>query len=369
MSLSPSPRNDAQSSSAAAINAAVRAGLAPLDVSEPLTLSEWAEQHFYLSAESSYTDSRWSSYPYQTAILDAIGHDDIQEVNLMKSARVGYTKMILAAVGYFAHHKHRNQALWQPTDADRDEFSKVELDPMIRDVAVMASIFPTYLRRHKDNTITAKKFLTGMLFLRGGTSAKSYRRISVDVCYLDELDAFDQDIEGEGSPFQLAKKRTEGSIFPKVIAGTTPKTAGSSHIEDRVNQSEHTFHFHVPCPSCHHEHTLTWGGRADKKLPSGFIWRDNDPTTVGHLCPACGIVYSQQDYLSVWYDGVWLDPDTGVRIGKRGLFLGPDGETIAPPAHVAFRVWSAYSPQASWHGIVREYLNTGRTLGGGGRAG
>jgi molybdopterin-guanine dinucleotide biosynthesis protein len=45
-----------------------------------------------------------------------------------------------AAIGYFAHHKRRNQALWQPTDSDRDQFVKTELDPMLRDVAVMADV-------------------------------------------------------------------------------------------------------------------------------------------------------------------------------------------------------------------------------------
>lgn len=124
------------------IQRAISRGLNALAAPPPMQLSRWAADHFYLSAESSYVEQRWEAYPYQIAILDAMSHDDIREVVFIKSARVGYTKMILAAMGYFAHHKRRNQCVWQPTDDDSDEFVKTELEPMLRDVAAMAEVFP-----------------------------------------------------------------------------------------------------------------------------------------------------------------------------------------------------------------------------------
>lgn len=335
---------------------AVATGLDALRVEEPMRLSEWADRHFYLSSESSYTEARWRCYPFQRAIMDCIGHDDIVEVDLMKSARVGYTKMVLAAIGYYASHKKRNQALWQPSDSDRDEFVKTELDTMLRDVPAMSRIFPSFLHRHRDNTLRAKKFLTGMLHLRGGTAAKNFRRISVDTCYLDELDAFDLDIEGEGAPFQLAKKRLEGAVFPKIVAGTTPKTAGLSHIEERVRQASEVFLYHIPCPDCGHEHPLQWGGELSKKSAHGFTWNNHDPDTVGHTCPGCGVIYDQAGYFRVWESGRWVNPDTGTWIAPDGVFMSPANAPVAVPNHVAFRLWTAYSPQATWPGIVREYL-------------
>lgn len=355
--MAPPRKHDPRRAAADRIVQAIVAGLEPLRVAAPMRLSQWAAEHFYLSAESSYTESRWVAYPFQTAILDCIGHDDIVEVDMMKSARVGYTKMILAAIGYFAEHKKRNQALWQPSDADRDEFTKVELEPMLRDVPVMEKVFPVFLQRHKDNTLKAKKFLTGMLHLRGGTAAKNYRRISVDTVLLDELDGFDQDIEGEGEPFALAKKRLEGAIFPKIVCGTTPKTANLSHIESRVKQAREVFLFHIPCPHCGHEHPLTWGGKGEKKDPTGFVWRDNDPETVGHLCPGCGVIYAQHEYLGVWRRGRWLNPNTGTWIDADSQFRDAECQPVQPPQHLAFLVWTAYSPQAAWANIVREYVN------------
>ena len=106
----------------AAIRASVERGLEALKAPEPLTLYQWAEKKFYLSAESSQGAQQWRAYPPQRGILCAMGDDHIHEVDLMKSARVGYTKMLLASIGYDAHHKRRNQCLWQPTDGDSDEF-------------------------------------------------------------------------------------------------------------------------------------------------------------------------------------------------------------------------------------------------------
>ena len=106
------------------IRAAVAKGLEALKTPEPLDGDQWAERHFYLSAESSQGEKRWESYPFQRAMLGAMGDDDIEEVDVRKSARVGYTKMLLAIIGYFAQHKRRSQCLWQPTDGDSDEFCK-----------------------------------------------------------------------------------------------------------------------------------------------------------------------------------------------------------------------------------------------------
>jgi len=124
------------------IQRAIRSGLKTLEAPEPIRLSEWAAKHFYLSAESSYVEGSWEAYPFQPAIMDAFSNDDIEVVVVKKSARVGYTKMLVALIAYVAHHKRRNQAVWQPTDDDSDEFVKTELDTMLRDVKVMREVFP-----------------------------------------------------------------------------------------------------------------------------------------------------------------------------------------------------------------------------------
>ncbi|OVE45597.1 phage terminase large subunit family protein [Chromobacterium violaceum] len=334
------------------IQRAIRRGLTPLSAPEPLTLAEWANKHFYLSAESSYVEQRWQCYPFQVAIMNAISNDDIREVDWMKSARVGYTKIILAAMLYTAEHKRRNQAIWQPTDDDSDDFVRTELEPALRDVTVMRDVFPQYLARHKTNTLAQKKFVDSILHTKGGKAAKNYRRISIDTGYLDEADAFDRDVEKEGDPFTLAKKRTEGATFPKMVVGTTPKLKGFSNIEDRVQLANIRLRYHVRCPHCGEWIALEWGG---KDVPAGFKWVDRNPETVAHLCVHCGALMRQADYLAIWQGGRWIG-ECGSWTEDGVKFFDASSQPIASPEHVAFHIWTAYSPQATWSDIVREFL-------------
>lgn len=337
----------------AAIARALRRGFSAFGVSEPMSLVEWSPKHFYLSAESSYVEQKWEAWPFQRAILACIGNDDIQEVDIIKSARVGYTKLILAAIGYFAEHKRRNQVLWQPTDSARDEFVKTELDPMLRDVRAMHPIFPARSARHKDNTLLVKKFIGSMLHLRGGRSADNYRRLSVSVAYLDEFSSFDSNIDGEGDPGQLAAKRLEGATFPKMVIGSTPKIKGICLMEKRAADADARYEYQVACAHCGEHHALTWGGKDE---PDGFKWTDRDPETVRHLCPHCGVLQTQAEYLAAAEHGFWKGSD-GSTIDRHGVFRDKDGNIAMPHRRIAFHVWTAYSPMVSWQKIVKEFLD------------
>lgn len=334
------------------VERAVRRGMRALEKPEPLRLSEWAEEHFYLSSESSYVEGRWEAYPFQVGIMDCISNDDVREVTFIKSARVGYTKMILAAIGYFAEHKRRNQAIWQPVDDDADEFVKTELDPMLRDVPAVRAVFPYYGRKHRNNTLRQKVFQGTNLHIRGGKAAKNYRRLSIDVAYLDELDGFDSDIEREGDPVTLAGKRVEGSTFPKIIIGSTPSIRGLSLVEFRTEQADCLFRYRVPCPHCDRMQALRWGGKDE---PFGFKWTDDQPTSAAYLCEHCAALFTQDQYLAVWQRGRW-ETDDGVWIDPDALFRGPAGEILEAPLAVAFHLWTAYSPMVSWSQIVREFM-------------
>jgi len=345
-----------------AVEESLKKGLSAFGVPEPKTLDEWAREHFYLSAESSYVEQSWSPWWFQRAIMSCISNDDIAEINWRKSARVGYTKIILASIGYFSEHKRRNQILWQPTDEDRDEFVKTELEPMLRDVACMQNVFPSYLSRHKDNTLQAKKFLGSIAHMKGGKAAKNYRRISADVAYLDEYDAFDSNIEKEGAPGKLAGKRIEGATFPKMVKGTTPKLKGFSNIEKDEKEADIFLRPYIPCPECGGYHAIRFG---DKDDANGFKWHDNDPETVRHLCPHCGALITQAQYLAIDGEICRYESEDGTTLDHKGIFRDPDGKIIPAPKHVAFHTWSAYSPNVSWSGLVKEFLAAKREAGEG----
>lgn len=355
----------------ARIRQAVAKGLESMKTREPLTLDQWAEKHFYLSAESSQSEARWKSFPFQRGILCAMGDDDIEEVDVRKSARVGYTKMLLACIMYDAHHKRRNQCLWQPTDGDSDEFCKAELEPALRDVKAMRDVFPEFMAKSKSNTLNMKKFLGSLLYLKGGASAGNYRRMTLQSAKLDEFDGFDQKIEKSADPFTLAYKRLEGATFPKIILGTTPRIKGLSHVEKRELAADARMRYQITCPHCGIEHPLQWGG---KDKAHGFKWDAHDPEgTVRHVCPHCREPITQADYLRTWADGSWVSDCGNFRLYAlaSGDYYWTDSagmRLLRPPRHVAFHVWTAYSPQTTWSAIVREFLSAIRAKKAGDRA-
>ncbi|HCR6984677.1 TPA: phage terminase large subunit family protein, partial [Shigella flexneri] len=132
---------------------AVTIALQPLVRVLPVTAVEWADQNYYLPKESSYGEGEWKTLQFQVAIMNCMGNDEIRTVNLIKSARVGYTKMVLGVIGYFIEHKSRNTLLFQPTDSAAEDFMKSHVEATIRDVPCLKKLSPWLGRKHRDNTL------------------------------------------------------------------------------------------------------------------------------------------------------------------------------------------------------------------------
>ena len=337
------------------LSAAIHLGLTALRKPPMLTAVEYADTHFYMSSESSYLEGKWETLPFQVAILNAMGNDQIPTINVMKSARVGYTKLLMANAAYKIEHKKRNVILWQPTDASAEEFMKSHVESAIRDIPVWLNIAPWYGRKHRDSTLNTKRFSNGkQLWIRGGKAAKNYREVSADEAIYDELAAFDDSIEKEGSPTFLGDKRTEGSIYRKSIRGSTPKVLGQCQIEKACSESRVQMQFHLPCPHCGELQALKWGGKDE---PFGIKWRDHDPSTAYYCCEhcACAIENHQLMEMQEHPAAKWICKNSSIWT-KDGLeFFNPDGTEAATPPSIAFYVWTAYSPFTTWAQIVEDF--------------
>ncbi|HEJ7174550.1 TPA: phage terminase large subunit family protein [Serratia marcescens] len=339
--------------------ACVRNGLRGLIRPVPMTAVEWADGHYYLPKESSYQEGRWKTLPYQRAIMNSMGSDYIRVVNVIKSARVGYSKMLLAVFAYFTEHKQRNQLLFLPTETDAENFMKSHVEPTIREVPVLLSLSPWYGKKHRDNTLTMKRYSHGKIFwCLGGKSAKNYREKSVDVVGYDELASFDEDIEKEGSPTFLGDKRIEGSVWPKSIRGSTPKIRGICQIERAAGESEHFMRFYVRCPHCGEELYLKFG---DKDTPFGLKWSCDDPSDVYYLCEQHGCVIRQQEF--DFSTGRYVCEQTGIWTRDGIAWFSSSDAEIDPPESVTFHIWTAYSPFTTWAQIVKDFKKTKGDLG------
>lgn len=336
------------------LGAAIRAGLLPLSRPAPQTPVEWADENFYLSSESSYQEGRWETLPFQVAILNAMGNDEIRTVNVIKSARVGYSKMLLAAAAYQVQHKRRNILFLVPTDGSASGFMKSQIETMIRDVPVVRELAPWYGSKHRDNTLDTKRFTHGkQLWCRGGAAAKNYRELSADTVIYDELAAFEPDVEKEGSPTFLGDKRIEGSTFPKSIRGSTPKIKGTCQIEAAASESEHFFRLNVPCPHCGGEQHLKWGGR---DCAYGIKWDSDKPQDAWYVCEHAGCVVQQHEMQEQQPKGRWVCERTEIWTRDGLDFYDQHGEPIPTPESLTFHVWTAYSPFTTWGRIALDFL-------------
>ena len=350
---------------AESIKSAVRLGLESLRAEPPQRLGDWARDHFKLAGESSHTKGAWVAWAFQVGMLDFMSDDRIEELDVIKAKRLGYTKCVTAYVAYNVAHRRRKQALWQPTDDDRDSYVKSEIDPVL-DPATGVPAINKARRAGKgasEETIKYKPFRDSALHLLGGKASRAYRRITVAVAILDEISKFDRSIEKAGPPRGLARGRLEGAPYPKLVCGSTPLLKGLCHIEDAVEEAEGLVRYHINCKHkhCGADHPLLWGG---KDKPYGLKWERGNPASVRHVCPHCRQSITQADYMpaGVPVGGAWVCERTGKRYGPDRVWRDSQGMPCRPPRSLGVHVWTAYSPQRAWSDIVTEFENALKAL-------
>jgi terminase, large subunit len=306
-----------------------------------LNLSEWAEAHFYLSAESAAEPGRWRTLPYQRGIMNAITDPSVTRVSVMKSARIGYTKIVNATVGYYIHQDPCPIMVVQPTIEDAQGYSKEEIAPMLRDCPSLALIVPEPKTRDSDNTILLKRFPGGSLSMVGANSARGFRRVSRKVVIFDETDGYPASAGSEGDQIQLGIRRTEYYWDRKIVDGSTPTDAGRSRIENAFHAGDQR-RYYVPCPHCHAMQVLVF-----RQLK----WPKNKAELAVYVCIHCGAEIEHSQKRDMVTAGEW-------RPGPHAQF--PDAPAPAPfHGHVSFHIWAGYSfsPNATWAQLAKEWID------------
>ena len=294
-----------------------------------LTLSEWADEYAYLSAESSAEGGRWHTLPYQKGIMDAITDPSIEQVTVMKSARVGYSKILNHIIAYHIHQDPCGIMVVQPTIEDASGYSKEEIAPMIRDTKVLTNLVSDAKTRDSNNTILQKQFPGGVLSLVGANSARGFRRVSRRIVLFDETDGYPASAGTEGDQIKLGIARTQYFWNRKIVAGSTPTIKDFSRIERLFEQSDQR-RYYVPCPDCGHMQYLRW---------PNMRWEGSDTDNVSYACEECGVLIPHNKKRWMVERGEWRATQPG------------NGR------HVGFHIWAAYSysPNAEWSNLAEEF--------------
>ncbi|MFC3118921.1 phage terminase large subunit family protein [Jhaorihella thermophila] len=233
---------------AAALARAWSAGLAP---DPALSVSDWADAHRVLSsrAASEAGPYRTARTPYMRAIMDALGpHHPAKRVVFMKSAQVGATEAGNNWLGYCIHMAPGPILAVQPTVDLAKRLSQQRIDPLIEESPVLRERVAPSRSRDAGNTVLAKRFPGGQMILTGANSAVGLRSMPARWVFLDEVDAYPGDVDGEGDPIALAEARTASfGHRAKLFLVSTPTIKGASRIEREWELTDQN-RYHVPCP-------------------------------------------------------------------------------------------------------------------------
>lgn len=303
-------------------------------------LAEWADEHYYLSAESSHVAGKWRTLPYQRGVMNAVTDPTVERVSWMKSARVGATKMLNACVGYYMTEDPCPMMTVQPTVEDAQGYSREEIAPMLRDCPILANLVSSDTRK-SGSTILHKQFPGGSLSMVGANSARGFRRVSRKVVMFDEVDAYPPSAGAEGDQIKLGIRRTEYFWDRKIIAVSTPTVAGASRIEQMFLDGDQR-RYHVPCPHCGTFDFLTFSERPDGR-GHRMIWPEGKPEQAAFQCRHCEGRIEESSKLRLLEAGDWI----------------ADAEF---EGHASFHIWAAYSmsPNATWGTIAKEFVDAKR---------
>ena len=318
---------------AAEIERAWREGLTP----DPLlTVSEWSDRHRMLSSKASAEPGRWrtSRTPYLKAIMDCLSPTSpVERVVFMKAAQLGATEMGSNWIGYVIHHAPGPMMAVWPTVEMAKRNSKQRIDPLIEESSALAELIAPARSRDSGNTNLAKEFRGGVLVMTGANSAVGLRSMPVRYLFLDEVDGYPIDVDGEGNAVALAEARTRTFSRRKIFIVSTPTIAGVSTIEREYEASDQRRYF-VPCPHCGHRQWLRF---------EQLRWDKAQPETAAYLCESCDTAIAEHHKTWMLERGEW-------RAMAEGKTAGFHLSSLYSP--VGWRAWRDIA--AAWETAVNK---------------
>lgn len=323
----------------AEILAAWRSGLAP-DPAQ--TVTEWADAHRVLSSRGASEPGPYRSArtPYLREIMDQLSvTSPAKRVVFMKSAQIGATEAGNNWLGYVIHRVPGSFMMVQAGLDGAKKIAQQRIDPMIDDCQVLRERIAPTRSRDSGNTTFSKRFPGGHFVLVGANSAKGLRSTPVRFLFLDEVDGYPGDVEGEGDPVGLAEARTMSfGHRKKIFLCSTPTIQGVSRIEREFTASDQRRYF-VPCPHCG---TLQWLKWERLRWPKGL------PERARYHCEGC------EEPIEERHKTAMMDPGNGA--GWRPTAPEEAQAEAEAAGVVGYHLSGLYSPLGwlSWEDMARK---------------
>ncbi len=269
-------------------------------------VSQWAQASRFLTTKTSRLVGKWdnSRSPMLVEPMDCLSpQSPVRRVSIMGPSQFGKTEIGLNWVGHTVDLAPGPMLLVRPNLQLAKQFSRQRLDDMIAHCPALKGKVSERKARDAANTTLIKEFTGGLVLIAGANSATGLRDTPVAKLWLDELDAYDADVEGEGDPAALAMNRLGGfGKRAKLLETSTPKKRSSSRIEAAFKLGDRS-RYHVPCPLCGHLQHLRWGQLKFAK-DEGLVVQD-----VHYVCEACDGKILEHQKLEMLAGGKWVAED------------------------------------------------------------
>jgi phage terminase large subunit GpA-like protein len=319
----------------------IQAACDGLELDPLTTVDEWADEKRVLNSVASREAGNYRTRrtPYLREIMQAlsVSESEITDIAVMKATQIGGSEVANNFIGYIIDCAPGPILYMLPTVELAERHSRNRIAPMIESIPSIAAKVHPSKSRTGGNTVLAKNFVGGALYLAGSNSGSAFRNVSIRYLILDDIDGFEPDIGGEGSPVSLAERRTDTySSRKKILKISTPTIKGGSLIEKEFQKSDQRY-YHVPCPFCETRQILIFSTN-NEEHGLHYTEENGEVTDVWYTCMNCREKINEHYKNKMLKKGKWipLQPNRS----KRGYHISG---LLSPLGFV------------SWRQIAQEY--------------
>ncbi len=331
-----------------------------------LTLTKWANKHFWTKA-ASVEPGKWntSRTPYLQEPMDCLSSSSpVREIAVMKGTQLGFTTMLVAWICFVAAEVRADMLIVLPDMASAKKWAKVTLKTTIAANPVLNGVFRPARERDSGNSQLFMQYAGGYsLSVTWSSSAPGLKSFPVPYVVGDEIDSWVKDVDGEGDPVTMAARRQKNfhnRKFPKI---STPTKDGSSRIQKLFNQGDQRRYF-APCPHCNHFQVLQ---RGNFRYEPADAAKQDDIQSAWFECISCRERITE-DAKAAWYDPqnvltVWIPTRDQADLVSKGFPGDKLPALLEKKAAVftefaSFHLPTPYAPLgwtgSSWFAIAQE---------------
>jgi phage terminase large subunit GpA-like protein len=334
-----------------------------------MKVSEWAAANRYLNNPGSYVGF-WDNNkaPYLNEYMDTLTSLDYTGVVFVGPARTGKSDVFFNWHGYTADCDPADMIIYCMTREVAREWSQGDLDKVYRAKPIGAkhSIFDRLIKPGKHNrNVHNVRFNSGMRLLVKWPAISELSGKTVPRLWLQDYDRMEQDINKQGNPFDLARKRaTTYKRFGMCVAEASPGfevtdpnwIATSKHeapptqgILELYNRGDRR-RWYWRCPQCEEAFEPDFE-LLDYDVDQPDIMKAAQEVTM-HCPNGCVITPSMKNELN--RNGRWI---------KDGQTWNADGSITGEAPHTDIASFWMKGPAAAfqdWSSLVLKYLQAYR---------